>query len=411
MAGVKISGMSLVPALQEVDLGVIVDGGVTYKFNVGQLFDFITTQTACRLASTGNLTAAYNNGTAGVGATLTNTGAFAAFSLDGVSANVNDRVLIKDQSTQFQNGVYIVTTVGTGAAAWVLTRSTDYDTPADITPGDLFTIGAGTVNANTQYIETNVVNTVGTDSIAFVSNIVAGAGISKTNNVIAATKNISGIAQIFNTPGAATYTRSANVVYAIVEGVGGGASGGSASGAVGQGSAAGGGGGGGYFRKLFTAAQLGATAAIVIGAGGAASAAGANAGNPGTATTFTPAGSGSVLTGNGGAAGAAGTAGAGLQASPTAAAGGTATNGDIVMKGGAGTGSFSLATGTLSVSGAGGSSYLGIGASSVVTTADTAGNAGIGFGSGGSGAAAIGSNQQGGIGAGGLIIVTEFIFS
>lgn len=127
----------------------------------------IAVQPLCYAATTANLNATYANGAAGVGATLTNAGAMAAFSVDGVSPALNSRILVKDQATQFQNGCYTLTTVGSGAVNWVLTRATDYDTAAEIQPGTLFMITNGNVNAVTSWVETNAVVTVGTDAIAF----------------------------------------------------------------------------------------------------------------------------------------------------------------------------------------------------------------------------------------------------
>src|ERR1051326_5949523 len=66
---------------------------------------------AVLVATTAALTASYNNGVAGVGAFLLNTGALAAFSVDGQTPAINSRVLVKDQGSTLQNGVYILTTV------------------------------------------------------------------------------------------------------------------------------------------------------------------------------------------------------------------------------------------------------------------------------------------------------------
>ena len=55
---------------------------------------------ATKAGTTANLTATYNNGIAGVGATLTNSGAQAAFAVDGYSSSVNDRILVKNQTNQ-----------------------------------------------------------------------------------------------------------------------------------------------------------------------------------------------------------------------------------------------------------------------------------------------------------------------
>jgi hypothetical protein len=77
--------------------------------------------------TTGNLNATYDNGTDGVGATLTNAGTLAAIVIDGISLSLNDRVLIYNQTNAFENGIYYVSTVGDGSTAWVLTRATDAD--------------------------------------------------------------------------------------------------------------------------------------------------------------------------------------------------------------------------------------------------------------------------------------------
>jgi hypothetical protein len=187
MAGVKISALPAASSLLLADVFPIVQSGTTYKATLSQLFDLISNFGTVRLASTANLTAVYNNGTAGVGATLTNSGALAALSLDGTATVAGNLVLIKDQTNQFENGLYTVTTVGSGAVAWVLTRSTNYDAAAEITQGDFVTVGTGTTNGKTQWIQTQVVATVGTDNIVFESNVVAGTGITKSNNTIALT--------------------------------------------------------------------------------------------------------------------------------------------------------------------------------------------------------------------------------
>lgn len=104
---------------------------------------------------------------AGVGATLTNNGALAAFSVDGVSPPINSRILVKDQTLPEENGCYDLTTVGSGAVAWVLTRSTNYDQAAEIVPGTLFIVENGTINALSSWVETATVVTVDTDPIQF----------------------------------------------------------------------------------------------------------------------------------------------------------------------------------------------------------------------------------------------------
>ena len=122
----------------------------------------------------GNLNATYNNGAAGVGATLTNAGALVAFTPDGTVASVADRILIYNQTNQAQNGVYVVTTVGDGATAWVLTRASDADTyalksPNSLGEGDAFFITSGSTGAGETYVCNTVgVITFGTTAITFV---------------------------------------------------------------------------------------------------------------------------------------------------------------------------------------------------------------------------------------------------
>ena len=124
--------------------------------------------------TTGNLNATYNNGVSGVGATLTNAGALAAFTPDGVVASVNDRILIYNQTNAAQNGVYTVTTVGSGSVAWVLTRSTDTNSyglksPTALGEGDAFFVTSGNTGAGETYVcNTSGTITFGTTAITFV---------------------------------------------------------------------------------------------------------------------------------------------------------------------------------------------------------------------------------------------------
>ena len=149
----------------------------------------------------GNLNATYNQpGGAGdgVGATLTNAGTQAALTIDGVLTTVGMRVLIYNQTSAFQNGVYTVTTVGDGSTNWVLTRATDADTYSPFSPdslgqGDAFFVQAGNTGAG----ETYICNTVGpivfgTTDITFaqISSAQiysAGTGLTLTNTTFSLT--------------------------------------------------------------------------------------------------------------------------------------------------------------------------------------------------------------------------------
>lgn len=107
--------------------------GTTKPYQVQGLVNFLFTALGFYLyapvlaASTGSLTAIYNNGVSGVGATLTNSGAQSVFMIDGQTGVLNGRYLIKSQSSALQNGIYVLTNIGSLTTNWVLTRSIDFN--------------------------------------------------------------------------------------------------------------------------------------------------------------------------------------------------------------------------------------------------------------------------------------------
>lgn len=124
----------------------------------------------CYGASTANLSGyTYDNGTSGVGATLT-AGSVGAFTEDGVTVPVSNTWLYKNDTTYsgVANGVYKVTTAGNGSTAAVLTRATTYDTPSEINATGIIPVIFGTTNAGTGWLETNTITTIGTDSLAYI---------------------------------------------------------------------------------------------------------------------------------------------------------------------------------------------------------------------------------------------------
>lgn len=158
------------------------------KNYVDNLANGITWKEAVEAATTVNLTATYANGTAGVGATLTNSGTQVAFAVDGYTASLNDRILVKNQTTQLQNGIYTVTNLGSGSTNWVLTRSLDMDTPAEV-PAATVLVEEGTVNADSGWVcTTQPPVTIGTTAITFVlfgtvNTYTAGSGLDLSGNV------------------------------------------------------------------------------------------------------------------------------------------------------------------------------------------------------------------------------------
>lgn len=126
-----------------------------------------------RVEAPSALTVTYNNGSSGVGATLTNAGTQAALAIDGITLQAADRVLIYTQADATQNGVYTVTNVGSGSTNWVMTRSTDTDSYAPSDPdsfgeGDAFFVKEGNTGAGELYVmNTSGTITFGTTNITF----------------------------------------------------------------------------------------------------------------------------------------------------------------------------------------------------------------------------------------------------
>ena len=125
--------------------------------------------------------------------TLTNAGTLAAINIDGVPLSIGDRVLVKDQADAAQNGIFEVTTVGSGGVAWVLTRTSDADNSpgtGEVTGGMFTFVEQGTVNADSGWVmTTNGTVTIGTTGLNFVQfsgagQITAGAALTKTGNTL-----------------------------------------------------------------------------------------------------------------------------------------------------------------------------------------------------------------------------------
>ena len=155
------------------------------KSYVDAVANGLDVKASVRVATTTNLAGSYNNGAGTI--TASSNG---AISIDGVSLSVDDRVLVKDQTTQTQNGFYKVTTVGSGSAAFVLTRTPDADAASELTGGAFTFVEEGTANADNGYVlTTNGTPTLGTTNITFeqfsgAGQISAGDGLTKTGNTI-----------------------------------------------------------------------------------------------------------------------------------------------------------------------------------------------------------------------------------
>jgi ribosomal protein L25 (general stress protein Ctc) len=217
----------------ETDLGVSASSSKLVTAAAAKAYaDAVATGLAVhepvRLTTTAELTATYDNGTSGVGATLTNSGTQAALELDSVAAVVGNRVLVRHQSAQLQNGIYEVTSIGSGSTNWVLTRTSDFDNSPtnEIHDGDFFFVGEGTLFGDNGFVQTQPDPiTVGTNSIVFqqfsgAGQIVAGDGLSKTGNELDV--NVDGTTLEINTDalrvkdsGISTAKIAANAVTAV----------------------------------------------------------------------------------------------------------------------------------------------------------------------------------------------------
>ena len=155
------------------------------KAYVDSVANGLDVKASVKYASTANVAGTYNNGAGTITA-----GSNGALSIDGATPTASDRVLLKNQTDATENGLYLVTTVGSGSAAYVLTRTPDADAAAEITGGAFVFVEAGTANADNGYVFThNGTPTLGTTDITVeqfsgAGQISAGAALTKSGNTI-----------------------------------------------------------------------------------------------------------------------------------------------------------------------------------------------------------------------------------
>ena len=143
-------------------------------------------------ATTANLAGTYDNGTDGLGATITKASNGALGTIDGYTVLLNDRILVRAQTDATENGIYTVTDLGSGSAPWELTRATDSDNSptSEVAGGNFCLVQNGTLYANAGFIVANTgVVDLGVDDLNFTQfsaaqNITAGTGIVKDGSEI-----------------------------------------------------------------------------------------------------------------------------------------------------------------------------------------------------------------------------------
>ena len=173
------TGTVTVPAGYK-DRAGFTDNSLANKAYVDSVSQGLDVKNSVEAATTTNLSATYSNGTAGVGATLTF--GSAVTTLDGYTLVNGDRILVKDQTNAFENGIY------TRTSSTVFTRAIDADTSSDLSGGVFVFVEQGTVNGDNGYVFThNGAPTIGTTNLPVsqfsgAGQITAGAALTKSGN-------------------------------------------------------------------------------------------------------------------------------------------------------------------------------------------------------------------------------------
>ncbi len=177
--------------------------------------------TPVRLASTSNIAGTYYNGpnNNGVGATLTV--AASSLTVDSVLAAVGDRILLQTQTTTYQQGIYIVESIGSTV---VLKRSFDQQSLEQLKAGENVAVGAGSVNAGNFYtLVEPLPSAIGVDAIVYNADPSAGgvsfSGGASTANALVVFSDTSGNIKAASTT--TTLGQALNITGAL--GVAGGA--------------------------------------------------------------------------------------------------------------------------------------------------------------------------------------------
>lgn len=160
----------------------IGDGATNYELVTRESLDAVLNgldlHASCKLATAAVLPDCTAAGS-GVGKTLT-ANAVGVLTIDGTATVLNDRILVKDQATGADNGIYKVTTEGTSGVAFILTRATDSDADAEVTAGAFTFIEEGTANGDEGWVlTTNDTITVDTTALTFTQFSSAGSPVSE----------------------------------------------------------------------------------------------------------------------------------------------------------------------------------------------------------------------------------------
>jgi len=175
------------------------------KEYVDEVAQGLRTRTSANAYSSTNLVATYNNGTNGVGSTLTADANGVLPTIDGVTLDpVNlRRVLVAGQTNKAHNGLYVVESVGSASTPWVLRRCVECDESSEI-PGSFVFVTGGTTFANTGWVasvglalgDSETEFEIGFDEITWIQfsaagAYIAGTGLTLTGNTFSVNSNLS----------------------------------------------------------------------------------------------------------------------------------------------------------------------------------------------------------------------------
>jgi len=153
----NINGARITGSAEPINASDLATRG--FVLSVAQGLDI---KESVKVATTGGLAGTY--ATSGQTLTANSNG---AISVDGVTLSAADRVLLKDQSSGTQNGIYTVTTVGNGSNAFVLTRALDFNTSAEVGAGSFMFVESGTANSGKSFIQSTSGPTLDTTALTF----------------------------------------------------------------------------------------------------------------------------------------------------------------------------------------------------------------------------------------------------
>ncbi len=188
-------GGMTVAASQTVDMGAnrvtnigtpTASTDATTKAYVDSVKQALDIKDSVKLATTANLGATYNNGSGTLTMDATGT-----VTIDGTVTALNDRVLVMDQSSAEQNGIYYVSTAGAVGVAGVFTRAADANANSEVTGGMFTFVEAGSSNADNAYVLTSITGdaTLGSSTLTFTQfsgagQVTAGNGLAKSGNTL-----------------------------------------------------------------------------------------------------------------------------------------------------------------------------------------------------------------------------------